>query len=317
VIPPPFAGKSVAITGGAGYLGSHLARRLAPANRVRILDLVPPRDPSGEEFMRCDITDAAQCLAALEGAQVVFHRAGLFGNLPSMREPVRYHAINVAGTLNVLEACAAHSVERLVFDSTAFVYGNELVSPAAESARARPVSIYGAAKLAAEALVFLYDRQRGVPSVVLRFCRVRDAAKADVISVLARRIRDGLALELFEEGSPALDFVDVGDATEAAVLAAASDLRETVINVSCGTMMPLVQIAELLALELGRPLVQVRSLQPVRQPPSAEYLFGPRQFHLDARRAADLLGWRPRKDIPSMVRETAAAIAAELPAAMP
>jgi nucleoside-diphosphate-sugar epimerase len=278
-----------------------------------VLDVASPTESTGVDVVSCNVLDAKQCIEALRGAQIVFHRAGLYGNVPSISQTRKFHDVNVVGTLNVLEACAANRVERVVLDSTAFVYGDEVISPVCESAVAKPVSVYGATKLAAEALVGIYDRNKGVAGVVLRFCRVRDVAKLDVITLLARRIRDGLVIDLVDDGCPSVEFVDVDDATDASILAATAPVRGIAVNIGSGTMMPVAEIAEALARELGKPLPQVRSVRATLQPPSAEYLFGPRDFLLDITRGADALGWHPQKSLTEMIRETAAMVAGEPP----
>lgn len=316
-LKPTIKNKHIAITGGSGYLGRHLAHRLCIENRVRILDITSPRSMSSYsskiEFQKCDITNPDECLSSLGGIDIVFHRASLFGNLPSMSEPEKYYNTNLIGTLSILETCVIHKIERLVFDSTEFIYGNQTKLPICEKVLPCPRSVYGATKLAAEDLIRLYVRQFDISSVILRFCRVRDPLKDDVITFLARRIRDNQPIELFEDGTPSLDFFDIVDVVDAAICASVSNVRDTVINISSGTMMSLAEIVEILAELMCCPLPEISSIEPIKQPPSTEYLFGPKQLCMDIKKASQLLGWEPNKDMRKIVEETATKVLKEVP----
>lgn len=316
-LQPEINGKQIAITGGSGYLGGCLAKRLCSANHVRILDLRPPtfmdNNLTDIEFLECDITKPKDCLSSLEGVDIVFHRAGVFGNIPSMLEPIKYYNINLVGTLSILEACVAHKIDRLIFDSTEFVYGEQTELSIHEQLLPCPRSMYGSTKLAAEDLIRQYDRQFNISSLILRYCRIRDPIKEDVITFIARCIRDKHPIELYEGGVPSMDFVDIHDAEDAVIYATISEVRDTVINISSGTMLSLLEIVKTLAELMSCPLPVISSKEPNKFPPSVEYLFGPKQICLDISKAKHLLGWEPKKNMRKIIEETALLVLQEDP----
>lgn len=302
----------VAITGGSGYLGAELARRLALDHEVTIVDRHPPaREPGAPRvaFLERDVADPDQVRGVFDGLDIVFHRAGLSGNLPSMRDHAQYFRVNTMGTLNVLEACRAGAVKRFVFDSTEFVYGIAAPSPVSEEIPARPCSIYGATKRISEQLVLHFDSVFERGSIVLRFCRVRDAMKSDVVTAFARRIVAGESVTVAGGNALMLDYLDLGDAIRATIVAATSALRGQMVNVGPGERVALRDIIDTIQLCPG-----VGEAHAVEQPVPAgagirhEYQFGPDEFWLDVGKAERLLGWRPTKRIADSVRETVAAI---------
>jgi nucleoside-diphosphate-sugar epimerase len=298
---------SVCIVGGSGYLGTALARALAGANRVRIADVRAPEESllaAGVEYMPCDVTVYDDCRRALEGVEIVFHRVGLAGNLPSMSAPGRYYRINVEGTLNILRACVEAGARRLVFDSTEFVYGRQVASPVAEDQRPAPCSIYGATKLVCEQAIVLYARMHGLSAIVLRYCRVRDAGKDDLVSRLAAKARDGEPIELYDGGRPSLDYLHLDDATAAAVLAADAQLSGVALNVGPGEGMSLNEIATTILQKTGGDATAIVYRDAGRSPPAAEFQFGPESFFMSADQARSLLGWIPRKSMRDMIEDT-------------
>ena len=299
--------NKIGIVGGSGYLGSHLAMALSTTNRVRIIDIKPPDFLESSpllSFTRCDVTNAQDCNGALRGLDIVFHKAGLYGNLPSMRSPHLFYQVNVLGTLNVLQACADHKVKRFVFDSTEFVYGRAVSSPVSEQAHAQPSSIYGATKLICEAAVGMYDAVHDLPSIVLRFCRVRDRAKNDVIAVVVDNILKGKTLTLMAGGRPSMDFVEISDVTSACIAAADSTIRHEIFNIGPGEGISLKQIAETIGELLATPIGAVDYRDVDASPATAEFQFGPDDFHMSVSKAKSVLGWRPAIDIRRSIVET-------------
>lgn len=299
--------KRIGIVGGSGYLGGELARSLSEHNHVRIIDRQRPAFMSGQpnlSFACCDVTKEEDCLEALRDIDIVFHRAGLYGNLPSMKSPGLYHRVNVIGTLNVLRACVERQVEKLLFDSTEFVYGSEVSSPVTEEVPARPSSIYGASKLICETAIRTYNSLFGLRFIIFRFCRVRDKTTNDVIAVLTKKILAGEPITLMDGGNPAMDFVDLSDATNACIAAAAADVHNEIINVSCGECISLNAIVETIRAETKAPKARIvyRDINP--KPPTAEYQFGPVKFYMAIGKAKSLLGWEPKIDLLRSVRET-------------
>lgn len=307
VTHPVLHNASICIVGGSGYLGTELAQALARTNRVRIADIRVPATSlleAGVEHMRCDVTTYEDCRRALDGTQIVFHRAGLAGNLPSMGSPGMYYRVNVVGTLNILRACVEAGARRLVFDSTEFVYGRSVESPVTEEQRPVPCSIYGATKLICEEAIRLYGRQSGLSTIALRFCRVRDSGKDDVITRLSTKSRDGERIELYDGGRPVMDYLDLEDATTAAILAAEAPLSGIALNVGPGEGMSLVEIASAILRRCGAESAAVAHRDAGRTPPAAEFQFGPESFFMSTENARSLLGWRPRRDMREMIANT-------------
>ena len=303
--------KVVAITGGGGYLGSALARRLADQYQVRILDRVCPAfvvEDSRFSFQACDVTAPDQCRAALQGADAVFHRVGLMGNLASMKAPMDYYAVNYLGTLNVLEACVAHGVRRFIFDSTEAVYGRSLPGPMREEDLPTPNSVYGATKLACEAAIRMYDERRGLPTLVFRYSRTRDRRKEDAITILARRVLNGQPVKLYDGGRPMIDFVELEDLIEANVLALTSPRRNEVVNICTGEGISFADMLGAIERLAGRKAVAVSFEQLPSHPPLSEHKFGSDTFFMSIERAKANLGWTPRHDLETSIAGSIAAL---------
>lgn len=302
--------KTVAITGGTGFLGGALARRLASSHRVVLLDLRPAADVPGE-FRRCDVTDAAQCRAALAGVDAVFHRVGLMGNLASMQAPLDYYRVNLTGTLNVLEACVAGGVGRFIFDSTVAVYGRGLDGPIREDQRPEPNSLYGATKLACEAAVKLYDEKHGLSTLTFRYSRTRTAGKNDAITRLARQVLAGEPVKLYDGGEPMIDFVELDDVIEANVRALESPVRGEVINLSSGEGVSFAGLLAGVEQAAGRRAVAVSYEQLPAHPPLSEHKFGSARFFMSIGKARRCLGWQPSRSLAASIAGSVEALKRE------
>jgi UDP-glucose 4-epimerase len=288
--------KTIGITGGSGFLGGALARRLTGKYQVRILDRVRPDFLNSHPslgYRECDVTSKEECLAAVEGLDAVFHRAGLMGNLASMTDPMRYYSVNLLGTLNMLEACAFHKVSRFIFDSTEAVYGRNHAGPITEQARPEPNSIYGATKLAAEAAVKMYDEHRGLSTLIFRYSRTRTSRKEDAITILARKVLKGEPVTLYDGGEPMIDFVELDDLIEANVRALTSSLRGEVVNLCSGQGISFAGILAAIEKSSGQRAVLVRFEQVPDRPPGSEHKFGSKTFFMSPEKANRCLGWQP------------------------
>src|SRR5216684_3769170 len=154
-IPNDLKDAHVLVTGGAGFIGSHLADELLRCGaRVRILDNLysgyENNVPSGAVFVRGDVTDAVAVQSLAEGADAIFHLAASVGNKRSIDNPLLDAKVNVIGTLNVLEAARKHSVRKVVISSSAGIFGELKALPIREDHPAEPDTPYGASKLGAE-----------------------------------------------------------------------------------------------------------------------------------------------------------------------
>ncbi len=221
----------VMVTGGAGFIGSHLVDRLlAAGSRVLCLDdfndyyspALKRRNVAGHLGNRLytleegDIRDrdlVAKCVGSWR-PQAIVHLAARAGVRPSLADPYLYETTNVAGTLNLLEAARASKVEKFVFGSSSSVYGLNAKTPFAETdALLKPASPYAATKIAGEALCHTYAHLYGLPTVALRFFTVYGPRQRPDLAIrkFAVSILAGEEIELFGDGSSARDYTLVGD----------------------------------------------------------------------------------------------------------
>ena len=221
------------VTGGAGFIGSNLVHALLQAgHRVRVLDDLSTGRPvnlddiAGDiELIHGDIRDRDAVARAVTGAQLVFHEAAIPSVARSVADPITSNEVNVTGTLNVLVAARDSNVERVVYASSAAVYGNADSLPLHESMPTRPASPYGASKLAGERYLEAFTRTWGLPTIALRYLNVfgpRQNPGSDYAAAIPRFISCTLAGEVptvFGDGEQARDFVFVDDIVRANLLA--------------------------------------------------------------------------------------------------
>ncbi|MDR1296393.1 MAG: NAD-dependent epimerase/dehydratase family protein [Deltaproteobacteria bacterium] len=267
---PRGAGRpaAVLVTGGAGFIGSHLVERLAGAgHRVRVLDDLSSGREDNLAAVRGDVTltrgsvlDPGALGAAMEGVRAVFHLAARPSVPESLSDPGGCLETNGRGTLNVLALAAKLGVGRLVYASSSAVYG-DLPAPHAEDAGPRPNNPYAAVKLLGEHLAEYHRLSLGLPAVSLRFFNVygprqsADGADAGVVPIFADRLARGLRPVVFGDGLQTRDFVHVRDAARALALAAdyagalagggAASLP-AVFNVASGRSYTLLEVLEFL-----------------------------------------------------------------------
>lgn len=217
----------ILVTGGAGFIGSHLCERLlAAGQRVRVLDNLStgkrenlPADPR-LEFVYGDVRERRDVERAAAGVEAIYHLAAVASVQASIDDPVATHAVNFTGTLHVLEAARRHAVSRLVYASSAAVYGDTQTLPVTEDAPLRPLSPYAADKLAGEHYLFFYARQFGLRATALRFFNIygprQDPSSpySGVISIFVERARAGTGVTIYGDGRQTRDFVYVGDLAE-------------------------------------------------------------------------------------------------------
>jgi UDP-glucose 4-epimerase len=212
----------VLITGGAGFIGSHLAVALQKRAAVRIVDNLRTGDRRRLEgrnvdFVQASVLDTAALRSAMSGADVVFHLAAMVGVQESMDNPRGCIETNVIGTFNVLEAAADAGVPKLVFASSAAIYGGEPPVPTPETASPSPKSPYAMSKLDGEYLCEMFLREERLKTVTLRFFNVfgpgQDPASpyAAAVPTFIRRAICGEEVTIFGDGEQTRDFVYVED----------------------------------------------------------------------------------------------------------
>jgi nucleoside-diphosphate-sugar epimerase len=270
IAEPDFASlKSarVLVTGGAGFIGSHLATSLANLDaEVIVLDDLTgggnPADlPAAVRFVRGSILDRKLVADCTAGCRLVFHQAAL-GSVPrSVEQPRLFHDVNVTGTLNVLEAARAAGVKRIMFAASSSAYGDSPTLPKIETMPPSPRSPYAANKVAAEAMISAYAASYGMDGVSLRYFNIfgprqsADNAYAAVIAAFAKAILSGQRPVIFGDGSQSRDFTYVDNVVRANLLAAtaARPLNGAVINIACGQRVTVTELAIEMASLLGRP----------------------------------------------------------------
>lgn len=217
----------VLITGGAGFIGSHLCDALiAGGHAVTVLDDLSSGNTiaPGAKLIQGDVCDEKTVSEALEGQQACFHLAAVASVEVAERDWRRSHAVNLGGTLEILRGCAARGVP-VVYASSAAVYGNNLSLPLTESMAAQPVSAYGTDKLACEQHAHALAHHSGLRAVGLRFFNVYGARQSPassysgVISRFGERLLSGETLTINGDGEQTRDFIHVSDVVHALRLA--------------------------------------------------------------------------------------------------
>lgn len=257
------------VTGGAGFIGSSLARALlGRGDGVRIIDNFSSgkrdnlADMTGRiELIEADILDRAALARAMEGVELVFHEAAIPSVPKSMEEPLENHAANATGTLEVLERARRAGVRRVVYAASSAAYGDAPGLPKVEAMPPAPISPYGASKLAGEHYCEVYARAYGLETVCLRYFNVfgpRQDPKSEYAAVIPKFITAALAGEqprIFGDGSQSRDFCHIDNVVEANFRAAAVDPRQVsggVFNIACGVATDLNQVVALIGDVLGR-----------------------------------------------------------------
>jgi UDP-glucose 4-epimerase len=304
------------VTGGAGFIGSALARALlARGADVTIVDnLVTGRRewvPDGARFHCLSIADSQLDRVFEEDGpfDYVFHHAALKDVRKALIDPGPDAEANILGTLNVLRCAAEHETGRFVFPSSAAVYGDAAVRPTPEIAPAAPISPYGISKLACEHYISFFAHNRGLAAVALRYATVYGPAAAEeseagVITIFARRMLARRRPVVFGNGEQTRDFIHVEDVVSATLIAAESARAPwAVYNVATGTETSLNALYALVAAEAGygEPAEYLD-----RKP--GEVLLNCQDGSLIARE----LGWRPQIPLREGLRKVVAAYRTEL-----
>jgi UDP-glucose 4-epimerase len=251
------------VTGGAGFIGSHLVRGLIEGgDKVRVFDdlssgrleNIEGLPDSALEFVRGDVVDPRATNAALAGAKGVFHCAAQVSVPASVQDPSTSYRINVLGTLNVLEAARHQGVPKVVFSASSAAYGDDPLLPKTEDLAPRPLSPYAAGKLAGEALLAGWGRAFGLETVSLRYFNVYGPRQADnspysgVIALFARSVLERRTATIFGDGGQTRDFVAVRDVVRANRLAMERRLEPgAVINVGTGKRTTVLSLYQQLA----------------------------------------------------------------------
>jgi len=243
------------VTGGAGFIGSHLVARLLEAgHEVAVLDDLSSgrREnlPPGVRLHVASVVSGATAeVVAAERPEAIFHLAAQVDAARSVREPLFDAEVNVLGTVRLLAAAAGADVRRFVLASSAAVYGEPEALPVAEMHPQRPLSPYGIAKSAAERYLDCFGRERGLAGVALRFANVYGprqtaAGEAGAVAVFCRRLLAGETLSVHGDGRQTRDFVHVDDVATACLAALAA--APGAYNVATGVETEILAVADAL-----------------------------------------------------------------------
>lgn len=288
------------VTGGAGFIGSNIAKLLMDEGHdVTVVDNLSTgyrgnlEELSAVELIEGDIRDASLVSRAIAGADVVFHLAASVGNTRSIENPVADSEINVIGTLNVLEAVRQAGVRKLVYSSSAAIFGELKHLPIREDHPAEPDTPYGVSKLAGEKQCLAYAKLHGLEAICLRYFNVygvnqRYDAYGNVIPIFAHRLLHGQPLIVYGDGEQTRDFVNVRDVARANLLAARANGISGAFNIASGEVLTVNHLVEL--------LLQMSGIQPeiVHEAPRKGDV---RHSRADISLAQKTLGYQPRAGI--------------------
>ncbi len=300
--------STILVTGGAGFIGSHLVEALLESGHsVHVIDdLSMGRRENvhpGARFYEGDIRQADLVENALEGVDRVVHLAARVAVRDSVARFYEDAQTNLMGTLQVLHQACRKKVKKFVFASSMAVYGDsERPTPVSEWSPQDPVSPYGLSKLAAEKYVLLLARQFDLPAVCLRYFNVFGPRQAltpyvGVITIFIRALQQGDAPGIFGDGNQQRDFVYVGDIVRATLLALESEVCGEVFNVGTGKGTSVREIADLLIRKL-RPGVQPRFLP--SQPGEIRHSIA------DVSKIRRMLRFQPRESLAEKIDEVIA-----------
>jgi nucleoside-diphosphate-sugar epimerase len=290
----------VCVTGGAGFIGSHLCERLAAeGHEVVALDSLATGSranltEAGDavRLVEGDVRSEADVVRAFEGVEVVYHQAALAAVARSVEDPLEVHDVNVRGTLRVLEAARSAGVRRVIFASSSSVYGGDTTHARHEDEPQRPRSPYAATKAAGEGLMSAWQATYGLETVSLRYFNVygpRQSPRSRYAAVVPRFVAAALAGQacvIQGDGRQTRDFTWVGDLVDALVVAARAPRAPAAgpINLGGGQSVSILELAGLVARAAGRPL---ETAFEAARPGDV------RHSRADLARAKAALGWVP------------------------
>ena len=302
--------KLALVTGGAGFIGSHLVEGLlARGVAVRVLDnfatgrLENLAAVTGKiELLEGDVSNLTTVRSAVRKVDVVFHEAALPSVERSVKNPLESNEVNITGTLNVLLASRDEGVQRVVFAASSAAYGNSPVLPKEETMTAEPLSPYAISKLAAEQYARVFYELYGLSTISLRYFNVfgpRQDPTTQYAGVIAKFITcalEGKPFPIFGDGEQSRDFTYVSNVVDANLLAAEAKLTGApMMNIAYGERASLNQIVDMLNELTGQNL-------PTQYGP--ERSGDVRHSHASLKRAKEMLGYAPKVDLLEGLRRT-------------
>lgn len=288
----------ILVTGGAGFIGSHLMRKLQEAGHEAVaLDNLSTglREnllPDMKLVVMDTHDDAVEELFQKEHFDAVVHLAAQTLVSDSMTDPENDMYQNVAGTVRILECCRKYGVKRIIFSSSAATYGDvaETALPISETLPQAPLSFYGLTKKTAEKYLELYHLAYGLDYVVLRFANVYgerqgDGGEGGVISIFTKRLAQGKGITIFGDGKQTRDFVYAGDIADGIIAALTTDAKNTAYNLSTTEETSLNELVQVLSRIAGK------EITPVYDKPREGDIY---RSSLNNKKAICNLSWKPQ-----------------------
>ncbi len=248
--------KNIIVTGGAGFIGSHIAEALCEKNNIKIIDnLYTGLESNISHFLdkiklsAISITEKDKVIEELKDTDIIFHQGANVRIPDSLKDPQFDAEVNILGTLNVLEAARINYVKTVIFAASTSVYGDPVELPMTENHPINPKSPYAVGKRACEEYMRLYNELYGIKTVCLRYFNVYgprqrpDNPYSGVISIFFDCLKKGQELTVYGDGEQSRDFVNVKDVVQANILAVESD-KTGIYNVGTGTEITINKLIE-------------------------------------------------------------------------
>lgn len=299
----------VLVTGGAGFIGSHIVDALIErGDAVFVVDNLCGGSPANlnheARLYDVDLNDAHALAQAFADAKpdVVSHHAAQVSVRNSMSDPTNDAQVNIIGSLNVLQSCVQHAVERLIFASTCAVYGKPERLPMDEAHALRPESVYGASKLSVETFIRLYADAYGIKHKIFRYGNVfgprqNPAGEAGVVAIFTGQMCRGEQPTIFGDGAKTRDYIFVSDIVAANIAALDAHGDDQTYNLARGISVSDFEIFAAVRAAAGATM----------QPKYAPVRPGEAQaVSLDASKARQTLNWQPAVDLPDGIRQVVA-----------
>lgn len=281
----------ILITGGAGFVGSHLVEHFSRENEVIVYDLKQGND----------ILDFDRLKQNMQDVDVVFHLAALVSVPESVQKPMETEEINVKGTLNVLKAAVENGVKKVIFFSSAAVYGELPELPKKEDMKLDPKSPYAMTKIAGEYYMKLFAEKYGLDAVSFRCFNIYgpwqnpDSSYAAVVPIFIKRALEGKPLIIYGDGKQTRDFIYVKDVVKACECSLSKKFKGEVINIASGTQMSVKKLAEKI-LKLTNSNSKINFEE--KRPGDIKYSYA------SIESAEKKLEWRPKYNLEQGLKET-------------
>ncbi|PIN86676.1 epimerase [Candidatus Woesearchaeota archaeon CG10_big_fil_rev_8_21_14_0_10_44_13] len=281
---------SIAITGGSGFIGSHIAEKLAEkGHSISIIDVKRPHK-AGFDYVKADIIEKQSMMKALEGAEYIYHLAAVSNVDEAKKDPVGCYNTNVLGTLNVLEAARKNDAKRVIFASTVWVYSTseeEKVDETTHIDISKSRHIYTSSKIAAEFAIQSYKKLYGLDFTILRYGIPYGprARPETVIPIFVRNALEGKKITIFGDGKSYRNFIYVGDLAEGNVLAMKKSAENKIFNLDGSEVVTIKGVLDSASKISGKKLVVEHA-----EARDEEY----KGRHVSIRRAEEELGWKPK-----------------------